>query len=130
MGTTPPPYVPGHGLLADRNVLITASAGAGIGFAAAQRCIEEGARVTISDIHERRLAEAVTELKKFVGPKILTPWPDVMIGIGELRKTSLPMIMEKTGGVIVFVGAIIGLMVQGLKSFQKKDTHIFLVMIL
>lgn len=64
MGTTPPPYVPGHGLLADRNVLITASAGAGIGFAAAQRCIEEGARVTISDIHERRLAEAVTELEK------------------------------------------------------------------
>ncbi len=64
MSTSPPPYVEGHGLLTDRTVLITAAAGAGIGFAAAKRCIEEGARVMISDIHERRLGEAVAELEK------------------------------------------------------------------
>ena len=45
-------------------MLITAAAGVGIGFAAARRAIEEGCRaVMISDIHERRLAEAVDKLK-------------------------------------------------------------------
>ena len=39
-----PEYVPGHGLLAGKTVLVTAAAGTGIGFAAAKRCIEEGAR--------------------------------------------------------------------------------------
>jgi len=64
----PPPYVPGHNLLAGKSVLITAAAGAGIGFAAATRAAEEGARaVMISDIHERRLAEAVAALKEKTG---------------------------------------------------------------
>src|SRR5262249_21709239 len=55
----PPPMAPsGHGLLAGKTVVITAAAGTGIGFAAARRCLEEGARVLISDQHERRLAEA------------------------------------------------------------------------
>jgi len=31
----PPPYVPGHGLLAGKTVLVTAAAGTGIGFAVA-----------------------------------------------------------------------------------------------
>jgi 3-oxoacyl-[acyl-carrier protein] reductase len=47
----PPPYVPAHDLLRDKTVLITAAAGAGIGFATAKRCAEEGARLFISDIH-------------------------------------------------------------------------------
>jgi 3-oxoacyl-[acyl-carrier protein] reductase len=58
----PPAYVPGHGLLAGKGVVVTAAAGTGIGFAAARRCVEEGARVVISDRHERRLAEAAAEL--------------------------------------------------------------------
>src|SRR5438309_11455510 len=58
----PPPYVDGHGLLAGRSVLVTAAAGTGIGFATAKRCTEEGARVVVSDKHERRLAEAAKEL--------------------------------------------------------------------
>jgi len=62
VSATVPPYVPGHGLLADRTVLVTAAAGTGIGFAVARRAVEEGARVMISDIHERRLAEAAKEL--------------------------------------------------------------------
>ncbi|WP_329240441.1 SDR family oxidoreductase [Actinoallomurus sp. NBC_01490] len=52
----PPAYVPAHGLLRDRVVVITAAAGAGIGGATARRCLEEGARVLLSDAHERRLA--------------------------------------------------------------------------
>ncbi|TVR26231.1 MAG: SDR family oxidoreductase [Ilumatobacter sp.] len=62
MTTTGPTYVEGHGLLKDRAVVITAAAGSGIGSAAARRCVEEGARVVISDRHERRLEETASEL--------------------------------------------------------------------
>jgi len=55
-------YVPGHGLLDGKRVLVTAAAGTGIGSATAKRCIEEGARVVVSDAHERRLGETATEL--------------------------------------------------------------------
>jgi 3-oxoacyl-[acyl-carrier protein] reductase len=58
-----PPYPPGRQLLAGKTVLITAAAGTGIGFATARRCLEEGARVYVSDIHERRLNEAVERLR-------------------------------------------------------------------
>ncbi|MFP1645390.1 SDR family oxidoreductase [Pontitalea aquivivens] len=62
--TQTPTYVEGHGLLKGRSVLITAAAGVGIGFAAARRAIEEGCRaIMISDIHERRLAEAADRLR-------------------------------------------------------------------
>jgi 3-oxoacyl-[acyl-carrier protein] reductase len=59
---TIPEYPSGHGLLAGKNVLVTAAAGTGIGFATAKRCVEEGARVAITDIHARRLAESASEL--------------------------------------------------------------------
>ncbi len=61
-GAEVPAYVEGHGLLADKTVVVTAAAGTGIGFATAQRCVEEGASVLISDAHERRLGEAAAEL--------------------------------------------------------------------
>ena len=35
-----PAYVPGHGLLKGKSVLVTAAAGVGIGFAAAKRAAE------------------------------------------------------------------------------------------
>jgi len=49
-------------LLSGKTVLVTAAAGTGIGFAAAKRCVEEGARVFLSDAHERRLGEAAQAL--------------------------------------------------------------------
>jgi 3-oxoacyl-[acyl-carrier protein] reductase len=58
-----PPYPQGHELLKGKRVLITAAAGTGIGFATAKRCAEEGAQVFVSDIHERRLGEAVERLR-------------------------------------------------------------------
>jgi 3-oxoacyl-[acyl-carrier protein] reductase len=61
-GADVPDYVPGHGLLTGKRVVVTAAAGTGIGFATAKRCIEEGASVLISDAHERRLAESAAEL--------------------------------------------------------------------
>ena len=69
MSKTVPPYVEGHDLLAGNTVLITAAAGTGIGFAVARRCVEEGATVMISDIHERRLGEAADELEKIAGKR-------------------------------------------------------------
>src|SRR5437588_8626736 len=50
------------GLLDGKSVLVTAAAGTGIGFATAKRSAEEGARVVISDIHERRLRESAEQL--------------------------------------------------------------------
>lgn len=64
---TPPDYVPAHGLLKGKTVLMTAAAGAGIGFATAQRCAEEGARLFISDIHEQRTAGAAEKLAEISG---------------------------------------------------------------
>ncbi len=62
----------GHGLLQGKSVAITAAAGAGIGYAAARRCAEEGARVAISDIHEKRLAKAADALTEVMGQRPLT----------------------------------------------------------
>jgi len=65
----PPPPVPptGHGLLADKVVIVTAAAGTGIGSATARRCLEEGASVVLSDAHGRRLAETAEELRAETG---------------------------------------------------------------
>jgi 3-oxoacyl-[acyl-carrier protein] reductase len=54
-------------LMKDCNVLITAAAGAGIGFATALRCVEEGAQVVLSDAHEGRLERAQENLKQRTG---------------------------------------------------------------
>jgi 3-oxoacyl-[acyl-carrier protein] reductase len=62
-----PPYPKGHGLLDGKTVLVTASAGTGIGFATARRCAEEGATVMLSDMHEKRLAKYAKELEELTG---------------------------------------------------------------
>jgi len=64
-----PDYVPGHGLLKGKRVVVTAAAGTGIGFAAAKKCIEEGAQVFISDIHEGRLQKAQDTLESETGQR-------------------------------------------------------------
>jgi 3-oxoacyl-[acyl-carrier protein] reductase len=69
----------GHRLLADRTVLVTAAAGTGIGFATARRCAEEGARVLISDLHERRLHEAAVRLEKESGARVSFQLCDVTV---------------------------------------------------
>ncbi|MFF5206357.1 SDR family oxidoreductase [Streptosporangium sp. NPDC000396] len=74
---TPPPYPRAHGLLDGKITLITAAAGAGIGYATARRCAEEGATVVISDRHERRLGEAAEALAELTGVKPLAVPCDV-----------------------------------------------------
>jgi 3-oxoacyl-[acyl-carrier protein] reductase len=63
-----PEYVKGNNLLKGKSVLITAAAGAGIGFSAATRAVEEGCRaIVISDIHPGRLEASVEKLKQETG---------------------------------------------------------------
>jgi len=69
---TPPA---GRGLLDGKVVLVTAAAGTGIGHATAQRCLEEGATVVLSDAHERRLldaSEGFAELAGGTAPRAIT----------------------------------------------------------
>ncbi len=68
----PPEYPASHDLLAGKRVLVTAAAGTGIGFSAAKRCMEEGAVVVISDIHEGRLADAADRLEVELGRRPAT----------------------------------------------------------
>ena len=74
-----PPYPEGRNLLAGKNVVVTAAAGTGIGFSVAQRCIEEGATVLISDIHERRLGEAADRLEEETGQRPFTAMCNVTV---------------------------------------------------
>ena len=68
MNLKAPEYVQGHGLIKGKSVLITAAAGAGIGFSAATRAAEEGARaIVLSDIHVGRLEAAVAKLREETG---------------------------------------------------------------
>jgi 3-oxoacyl-[acyl-carrier protein] reductase len=63
-----PAYVPGHHLLGEKVVVVTAAAGAGIGAAVVRRALEEGARaVVLGDTHERRLGEAQATLEEEFG---------------------------------------------------------------
>ncbi|RIJ76833.1 SDR family oxidoreductase [Nakamurella silvestris] len=68
---------PAHDLLRDRTVVVTAAAGTGIGYATALRCAQEGARVAISDRHERRLGEAADRLAELTGTRPLAVPCDV-----------------------------------------------------
>ena len=72
MSRTAPPLPEGHSLLRDKTVVVTAAAGTGIGYAAAKRCAEEGARLLISDLHERRLGEAAERLEQETGQRPAT----------------------------------------------------------
>ncbi|MFI7382159.1 SDR family oxidoreductase [Streptomyces sp. NPDC049813] len=73
--STPPPYEPGHQLLAGRSAVITAAAGAGIGGATARRFLEEGARIVVGDAHARRTAETVAALAEEFGADRVTGTP-------------------------------------------------------
>lgn len=98
-----PEYVQGHGLLKGKTVLITAAAGAGIGFSAATRAVEEGcSAIVISDIHEGRLAAAVEALKKDTG--LESVWGQVCnVAVEEDVQALIAFAEEKTGGVDVLI---------------------------
>ncbi|GAB1387617.1 SDR family oxidoreductase [Melaminivora sp.] len=98
-----PEYVPAHGLLRGKSVLITAAAGAGIGFSAAQRAAEEGCRsLVISDVHERRLNEAVAALREKTG---LSDIHGQLCDVSQQAQVDALMAFaeDKTGGIDVLI---------------------------
>ena len=98
-----PEYVQGHQLLDGKSVLITAAAGAGIGFSAALRAAEEGCRaLMISDIHEGRLVEAAEKIKAETGLKAI--YTQVCnVTDEEQVQTLVAAAEEKLGGVDVLI---------------------------
>jgi 3-oxoacyl-[acyl-carrier protein] reductase len=66
----PPEYPQGREILKGKTVLVTASAGTGIGNATATRCAEEGATVMLSDIHEKRLTDYADRLEQKIGRRV------------------------------------------------------------
>ena len=86
-----PPYPKGKALLAGKTVVVTAAAGTGIGFWAARRAAEEGGRVLISDLHERRLGEAADRLADETGQRPATALCNVteQAQVDALRDTAL-----------------------------------------
>jgi 3-oxoacyl-[acyl-carrier protein] reductase len=97
-----PDYVPAHGLLADRVVVVTAAAGAGIGAAVVRRVLEEGARaVVLGDTHERRLSEAQESLAgEFGADRVAALRCDVT---SEEQVEALLAEADRFGGVDVMV---------------------------
>jgi 3-oxoacyl-[acyl-carrier protein] reductase len=98
-----PTYVPGHGLLKGKSVLITAAAGAGIGFSAATRSVEEGCRgIVISDVHEGRLNASVEKLKQETG--LANVWGQVCnVADEEQVQALIAFAEEKLGGIDVLI---------------------------
>jgi 3-oxoacyl-[acyl-carrier protein] reductase len=69
MAQPAPTEPPGRGLLDGQTVVVTAAAGSGIGGSLARRCLLEGARVVISDAHERRVGETADALAEEFGTR-------------------------------------------------------------
>lgn len=101
MSIPPPDYPTPHGLLKGKRVLITAAAGTGIGFAAAKRFAEEGARVFVSDFHARRLAEAAAKISEATG----TSTPSRVCDVTQERdvRELVDAALERLGHVDVLV---------------------------
>ncbi|MCW6534800.1 MULTISPECIES: SDR family oxidoreductase [Sphingomonas] len=70
-----PVYPTPRGLLTGKTVVVTAAAGTGIGYSVAKRAAEEGAKLLISDYHERRLGEAADRIAAETG----TPRPATIL---------------------------------------------------
>jgi len=97
-----PAYPAPLGLLKGKGVVVTAAAGTGIGYAVAKRAAEEGARLLISDYHERRLEEAADRIAAETGaPRPATCVCDVTAeaDVQGLRDAALAAL----GGVDVLI---------------------------
>lgn len=66
-----------RGLLSGKTAVVTAAAGTGIGSATARRMLAEGARVVLSDHHERRLEAVRAELAAEHGSNVSAAACDV-----------------------------------------------------
>jgi 3-oxoacyl-[acyl-carrier protein] reductase len=93
-------------LLESKRVVVTAAAGAGIGFATARRALEEGATVFLSDAHAGRLGEAVNKLRADHGERVAggraadvtsTAAVDAMIDVAATALGGLDVLVNNAG---------------------------------
>jgi 3-oxoacyl-[acyl-carrier protein] reductase len=97
-----PPYVPGHNLLQGKTALITAAAGAGIGFSTAKKIAEEGASaLMISDMHEGRLQKTADTIFNETGLRPFTQLCNVTKE--EEVQALIDAAIEKMGHIDVLV---------------------------
>lgn len=91
MSKIAPPYPSPRNLLVGKTAVVTAAAGTGIGFAVARRAAEEGARLLISDHHERRLGEAIARITELTGHEPAAQLCDVtrQMDVDALRDRAL-----------------------------------------
>ena len=101
MPVPPPDYVPGHGLLTGKTVVVTAAAGTGIGSAVARKAIEEGASVLISDFHERRLGETADRLADETGTRPETQVCNVTVE--DDVQALVAAAVDRLGGIDVMI---------------------------
>lgn len=96
-----PTYPKPRNLLQGKTVVVTAAAGTGIGFSAAQRAAEEGATILISDYHERRLGAAADLIAQRLGTRPVTVVCDVTkeADVQRLRDAAI----HELGGVDVLI---------------------------
>lgn len=87
--------------LSGRVALITGAAGAGIGKAIAARLAADGATVVVTDSHERRLGEAVAEIRESTGGTAVGHVLDV--GDREQIVTVTDEVRTKLGPISILV---------------------------
>jgi len=61
-------------------------------------------------------------LKNFLEPQF-NLWPDMFIGVGELRKISLLDLIDLNGGILFFIIAVVGFFCGGFKSLRSPKTR-------
>ena len=74
--------------------------------------------------------EGWVALKNFLAPQ-LSLWPDLYISVGELRKASLPFIIDLTGGYLFFMISLLGLLVSLLKAVRRRsEKNVFYIIVI
>ncbi|OGX06701.1 MAG: hypothetical protein A2Z88_09490 [Omnitrophica WOR_2 bacterium GWA2_47_8] len=64
--------------------------------------------------------EGAVALNDFINKRI-SSWPDLYLGVGELKKTPLRVVIDLTGGIYYFLIALLGLITTGLYTFYDRD---------
>jgi dolichyl-phosphooligosaccharide-protein glycotransferase len=73
--------------------------------------------------------EGWTALSNFMTPR-LSSWPDLYISVGELHKTPLKILIELTGGFLMFTLTLLGIGVVVIRLFKKETSPQLNLMIL
>lgn len=98
--------------LTGRVALVTGAAGAGIGRAIARRVAEDGATVVMTDSHERRLAQAVDDVRESTGGTVTGRLLDVgdrgqIVAVaGSIREELGPISILVNNAAMNIIGSI------------------------